>query len=168
MTRALWIVTPLLILLTLAGCSPAEEPAPEPTPPPQEEPPAAAPEPTRVYFVVGFPTLAEGRFVIALDNPKTIEQARAAITDPDNNPSSVMGILSKEPAPYNPPWSYHLEPSTIELFDTAIEVCDASPEYVEEHLEEACCRWCPWSSQVVGELEDPSGTYDETEAGESE
>ena len=57
MTRALWIVTPLLILLTLAGCSPAEEPAPEPTPPPQEEPPAAAPEPTRVYFVVGFPTL---------------------------------------------------------------------------------------------------------------
>jgi len=110
-------------------------------------------------FEIGFPELADGRFVIALTDPIKIEQARRAIADPENNPHSVMGLIVKEPRDYNPLWSYHLDPSTIEFFDNAIEVCDAAPRYVEEHLAEACgeflpgCRWCPWSSQVVAEIE---------------
>ena len=41
----------------------------------------------------------------------------------------------------------------------AIEVCDASMQYVEDHLDEACgmllptCLWCPWSSKVVREVD---------------
>jgi hypothetical protein len=173
MTRVLCAFTILLTVTTFVGCSPAEEPAPEPAAEPAAAPPAAEPEATWAYFEVGFPTLAEGRFVIALDDPDTIKQAREAIAAPDKNPSSIMGILSKETAPYNPPWSYHLKSSTIELFDNAIEVCDATPEYVEEHLEEACgaflpnCEWCPWESKVVAEIADPSQA-DETGAGESE
>ena len=110
------------------------------------------------YFEIGFPTLAEGRFVIALNDTAKIEQARKAVTDPEQNPHSVMGIIVKSAAAYNPPWSYHLDPATIEFFELAIEVCDAAPQFVEDHLAEACgaflpdCRWCPWSSKVLAEI----------------
>jgi hypothetical protein len=69
-----------------------------------------------------------------------------------------MGTIIKAPAPYNPPWSYHLDPASISLFAFAIEVCDASPQYVEEHLSEVGGAflpgsvWCPWSSHVVEEV----------------
>lgn len=115
-------------------------------------------EPGAVYFKIGFPTEAERTFVIELTDPAKIHQARDAIRDPENHPHSVLGIIVKEPAAYNPPWSYHLDPPTIELFESAIEVCDAAPQYVEEHLAEACgaflpdCRWCPWSSKVLEEV----------------
>ena len=137
----------LLLSFFAFACAPTEEPVPPPSPPP----PSPEPAPEWVYFEVGFPTLEDGRFVIALDDPAKIEQARKAIAHPEENPHSIMGIVVKSPAPYNSPWSYHLDPATIELFEIAVEVCDAAPDYVEEHLAEACgaflpdCRWCPWS-----------------------
>ena len=60
--------------------------------------------------------------------------------------------------PYNPNWGYHLAPESIQFFDAAIEVCDAHPYYVEEHLDEVCgaflpgCVWCPFSSRVIAEV----------------
>ena len=63
------------------------------------------------------------------------------------------------PAPYNPRWSYHLDPASISFFQCAIEVCDASPQYVEEHLSEVGgaflpgSTWCPWSSRVAEEVD---------------
>ncbi len=165
----LWSLLILVFALVVA-CAPSEEPNQDvaTAPPPQEQEPAAEePLPEWVYFEVGFPTPEQGRFVIALADPAMIEQARKAIENPDENPSSVMGIIVKTPAPYNPPWSYHIDPTTIELFENAIEVCDAAPDYVEEHLDEVCgaflpdCRWCPWFSKVVRELPAPSSGDEE-------
>ena len=156
-TLALILVLPLCVI----ACSSKEEPTP-PTPAPPPPAPVPPPSPGWTYFEIGFPTLAEGRFVIALNDPAKIEQARKAISDPEQNPHSVMGIIAKSAAGYNPPWSYHLDPATIEFFEFAIEVCDAAPQYVEDHLAEACgaflpdCRWCPWSSKVLAEVPDAS------------
>ncbi|EFA83873.1 hypothetical protein PPL_02943 [Heterostelium album PN500] len=61
-------------------------------------------------------------------------------------------------ADYNPTYSFHLASETISFFDVAIEVCDASTGYVEEHLDEACgpflpgCLRCPWSGRLVKEI----------------
>jgi len=69
------------------------------------------------------------------------------------------GRIKKSRKDYNPNFSYHLDPSTITFFTMAIEVCDASMSYVEDHLDEACgaflpgCFWCPWSSRLVREIE---------------
>ena len=82
--------------------------------------------------------------------------------DPENNPHHVMGILVKKEARFNPGWGYHLKPRTVEFFEVATEVCDATPQYVEDHLDEACgaflpdCRWCPWSSKVLAEVPSPA------------
>ncbi|WP_442948058.1 BP74-related protein [Nostoc sp.] len=49
-------------------------------------------------------------------------------------------------------------PSTISFFPMAIEVCDATTNYVNDHLDEVGGAflpglfWCPWSSQLVKEI----------------
>jgi hypothetical protein len=111
------------------------------------------------YFEVGFTSLPTVTFVIKVVSPETIAEARAVLDAGERR--SVMGLIVKEPADYNPPWSYHIDPATVSLFEFAIEVCDASPLYVEEHLDEACgaflpdCRWCPWSSFLSREIPPP-------------
>jgi hypothetical protein len=36
-------------------------------------------------------------------------------------------------ARHNAPWSWHLDPVDIQMAEAAIEVCDATPSYVEAH-----------------------------------
>lgn len=101
----------------------------------------------------------EDLFVIRLTDPARIDEARDIL---DGGPHrGVMGTIVKEPAPYNPAWSYHLEPDSITFFEFAVEVCDASIAYVEEHLNEVGGAflpgnsWCPWSSELVREIPAP-------------
>ena len=107
------------------------------------------------YFKVGFPPDSD-IFIIQLTDPLKIQQARDILQKGLDR--GVMGTVMKSPAQYNPSWQYHLEPDSITFFEMAIEVCDASPQYVEEHLAEACgaflpgCTWCPWSSQLMEEV----------------
>lgn len=97
-------------------------------------------------------------FVIKLTDDEEIQHARDLIKGSTYDQPHVMGRITKEPASYNPGWSFHIEPDTIRFFDVATEVCDASTQYVEDHLEEACgaflpgCVWCPWSSRVIKEV----------------
>jgi hypothetical protein len=56
---------------------------------------------------------------------------------------ALTGKMVKEPDPFNPPWSYHLDPRRISFFDIAIEVCDASIAMVEARLDEACGPFLP-------------------------
>lgn len=167
--RAAACGTALAVLLALGGCSRPAEEASQSTA--GAEAPAAgdtsARQPRRqrtkpVFFKVGFPTEQEGTFVLRLVDPGTIQAARNAVRDPDNHPHHVMGTLVKKDARFNPGWSYHLLPRSVEFFDQATEACDATPQYVEEHLEEACgaflpdCRWCPWTSKVLAEVPPPA------------
>jgi hypothetical protein len=114
-----------------------------------------ATEPT--YFKVAFPPTAH-TFTIMLTDSVKIQEARDIVSGVQTDTTSVMGTIIKVPAPYNPPWSYHLDPASIVFFDVAVDVCDASPQYVEEHLSEVGdaflpgSTWCPMSSRVVEEV----------------
>jgi hypothetical protein len=109
------------------------------------------------FFVVGFPP-EEWTFTIMLTDSARIQEARDIVNGVQTDRVSVIGKIVKAPAAYNPPWSYHLDPASIEFFQFATEVCDAHPVYVEEHLEEACgaflpqCIWCPYASRVMAEV----------------
>ena len=109
------------------------------------------------YFKVGFPP-GDATFTIMLTDTARIQEARDIVNGLQTDATSVMGTIVKAPAFYNPHWSYHLDPASIEFFECAVEVCDAHPQYVEEHLEEICgaflpgCVWCPWSSVVIEEV----------------
>ncbi|TDB83129.1 calmodulin-binding protein [Actinomadura sp. KC216] len=119
--------------------------------------PADAAPTTAAYFV--FTDMAsEDEAVIKLTDPAEIQHARDLISGSATDNPQVMGKIVKQPASYNPGWSYHLDPSTIQFFEIATEVCDASIAYVEEHLDEAGgaflpgLTWCPWGSRVIREI----------------
>jgi len=98
-------------------------------------------------------------FIFELTDEAKIAQARRIISGEETNEIHVHGRIVKRTAPYNPKFSYYLDPATISFFSMAIEVCDANMVYVEDHLDEACgaflpgCHWCPWDSRVTREVE---------------
>lgn len=67
----------------------------------------------------------------------------------------VIGRLLAGNGGFNSPWSWHLDPATVEAADVAIEVCDGRPSMVEADL----AYWlgtvrifCPWGAAVVRRL----------------
>jgi hypothetical protein len=53
---------------------------------------------------------------------------------------------------HNDPWHWHLDPMDISLGEATTEGCDATPSYVESHLEEFLSqsgRFCPWRARLV-------------------
>ncbi|MEV0350647.1 calmodulin-binding protein [Nonomuraea sp. NPDC050680] len=111
------------------------------------------------YFVMTDVTRSE--FVIKLTDPGKIQHARDLLSGTTTSEPHVLGRIDKRPAPFNPRWSYQLRPETVGFFDFAIEVCDATIPYVEDHLDEAGGAflpglvWCPWSSKLVREVQQP-------------
>jgi hypothetical protein len=112
---------------------------------------------SEAYFVVAFEGTAHG-FVIKLTDGENIRHARRLATGEETSRPSVNGIIIKEPAPYNPGWSYHLDPRSIEFFDVAAEVCDANACQIEQMLDAIGGdflpgnRWCPWGSRIIKEI----------------
>lgn len=97
-------------------------------------------------------------FVIELIDEQKIAHAHRILSGEEKSRIHVHGRIVKKTASYNPGWTFHLDPTTIDFFELAIEVCDASMDYVQDHLDEACgaflpgCHWCPWSSRLVRAL----------------
>ena len=107
-------------------------------------------------------TDGQPRFVIQLTDPAKIEHARKILRGEENDKIHLYGTIIRRPAAYNPGWGFHMDPATINFFIAAIEVCDASMRYVEEHLDEAGgaflpgAIWCPWTSRLVDEFTPPT------------
>jgi hypothetical protein len=98
-------------------------------------------------------------FVIKLIEKEKIIYARRILNDEEKERIHVRGTIIKKAADYNPNWNFHLDPKSIDFFEFAIEVCDASINFVEQNLHEIGnstlpnCQWCPWSSKIVEEIE---------------
>lgn len=100
-------------------------------------------------------------FVVKMTERADIEHARELLRGETTDRPHILGRILKRPAGYNQRWSYHISPETVSFFDFAIEVCDATIPYVEDHLDEAGGAflpglvWCDWSSKLVRELPAP-------------
>lgn len=112
------------------------------------------------YFVLEIPPRKD-QFVIQLTDAAKIQKARDILSGKDRATPHVSGKIVKQSACYNPPWSFHFDPQSIEFFASAIEVCDASMAYTESYLSEAGGHflpgnhWCPWGSRLVKEIPAP-------------
>jgi len=104
---------------------------------------------------------SRSRFVVKLVDERDISHARDLVSGATSEQPHVIGRIVKRPADYNPGWSFNYDPQTVDFFDYAIEVCDASLQYVEDHLDEAGGAFlpgsvfCPWSSRLVREVPAP-------------
>jgi len=101
------------------------------------------------YFTIGFDEeVTDETFVIFSHKRRAIRDLKADLERPEAKRRIVSGIVrGKEP--YNEPWTYTMGSGSIVLGDAFVEVCDASPQYVENHKRAWMGeRWCPWSSFV--------------------
>ncbi|MFN2588705.1 MAG: hypothetical protein ABR613_11390 [Actinomycetota bacterium] len=99
------------------------------------------------FFTLGF----EGRdatFVVFVNERKPIRQMKAEAAADDK--TLIVSGKVRGARRYNSDWSYSMGPGSIVLGEVFVEVCDASPGYVERHRKEwRGKRWCPWSSYVA-------------------
>ncbi|BFV55602.1 hypothetical protein KCMC57_up07060 [Kitasatospora sp. CMC57] len=100
-------------------------------------------------------------FVFKLTDSAKIQQARNILSGVETENVGVMGKVVKTPAFYNSPWKYQIAPNSVSFFGMAMEVCDASIAYVDEHLNEVggallpASTWCPWQSKLTREITAP-------------
>jgi len=90
-------------------------------------------------------------FAIFVRKEKPIRQLRTDLGRNEDQRRIVSGIVRRG-ARYNPNWSYTMSPGSIVLGEVFVEVCDAHPNFVENHRRRWMGeRWCPWSSFVASE-----------------
>jgi hypothetical protein len=116
---------------------------------------SAEPEPAGVAtFQILHPTHDE-RFLLRTSNPEVIARARAELAKPFAERTLFPSGALVRGSGYNAPWSWHLAEDRWNLVEMSMEVCDAWPGYIEEHLDEWLGQvgsFCPWSSRVEREI----------------
>ena len=87
------------------------------------------------------------RFKVWVTNPETVQQ----LFDLQSG-KSCAHIPNGRTFGHNIPWTWHLDPLDYQMADSAIEVCDERPSYVEanrDYFVETVGRYCPWSAQLI-------------------
>jgi hypothetical protein len=120
---ALTITAPAIAVLALAGCTPSG--------------------PTVATFEVA----GEQTFKIELATPELIQHAKDLMAGSEEGRIPLGRIVRDDPS-VNAPWSWHIDPATLEFADVTTEVCDGLPEYVEDGTLTSD-TYCPWSADVI-------------------
>jgi hypothetical protein len=85
---------------------------------------------------------------IELVTPESIENARMLL-DGEEAPSIPNGEVVRDgDGGVNEPWTWHIDPASLEWADATIEVCDGLPSDVEDNTITSD-RYCPWSAEVI-------------------
>lgn len=120
--------------------------------------PLAAADPG--YFRIGD---ARGdSVVVRIVNDAAKQKARDILAGRSRS-AIMVGNVVAAPAFYNPGWDFHVDPVSIEFFDTAREACDSSISGVETALKMNVLggaalpdfQWCPWTTNVLAEVPPP-------------
>ena len=100
------------------------------------------------YFTLGFDGRPNTSFVVYVITQPEVDQMTEEASREEKN-LIVSGVVQLRELRYNPDWSYVMDPRSIVLGEVFTEVCDAAPQYVENHKRQwKGERWCPWSSYV--------------------
>ena len=112
----------IVAVVTLAGCVPAKNP------------------------VATFRVVDE-TYKIELATPELVQHARDLLAG-EEVASIPNGTVVRDDPGVNAPWSWHIDPATLEFADMTIEVCDGLPSYIEDGTVTSD-QYCPWSAEIV-------------------
>ena len=121
---ALLTVTVTATVLLLAGCTPAHK------------------NPVATFEVAGVET-----YKIELITPELVKHAEQLLKG-DDVAAIPLGRVVRDSPGVNKPWSWHIDPKTLEFAQITIEVCDGLPSYVEDRTVTSK-DYCPWSAKVI-------------------
>ena len=139
--RAATVVVAVTAML-LVGCS-SGEPAPTASPSPTSS--AALPD---APAVVTFDVAGQGEYSIELVTDELIGHVAELQAGGEDGRIPVGRIVRDGDGGVNAPWSWHIDPESLEFADATIEVCDGLPEYVEDDTLTSD-TYCPWNATVV-------------------
>lgn len=97
--------------------------------------------------VVTFEVAGVETFKVLLVSDELVERARAQLAG-ETGTFIPLGRVVRDDPGVNAPWSWHLDPDTIEFAFATTEVCDGIPSFVEDETVTSP-DYCPWSAQVV-------------------
>ena len=97
--------------------------------------------------VATFEVAGEETYKIALATPELVEHARQLLEGEEVAAIPVGRIVRDDPS-VNAPWSWHIDPATLEFAEVTIEVCDGLPSFVEDGSLTSD-TYCPWSAEVI-------------------
>jgi hypothetical protein len=100
--------------------------------------------------LVTFDVLGQQYSVFVTDSA-AIEQV-LAVQRGENQAKIPSGRLVAGSVPYNEPWSWHIDPVDIHMAEVTIELCDGTPQMVEDNLDywlQSVQRFCPWAATIV-------------------
>jgi hypothetical protein len=86
-------------------------------------------------------------YKIELDTPEMVAHARALMAGGEDG-RIPNGIVVRDSTSVNAPWSWHIDPSTLEWADMTTEVCDGLPSDVQDGLITSD-RYCPWQVDII-------------------
>ena len=98
---------------------------------------------------------APGQFLARTNDPDVIRAAREQLELPiAERELFISGPIARGDGAHNNPRSWHFVPSEWELVAGAIELCDGTPQMVEDDLPywvDHVGYYCPWSAYVMDE-----------------
>ncbi len=115
------------------------------------------PEPEGALFTVRtcHDSAAPGEtFRVRINDADVIAEAERILASDEQR--IISGPLRRGGGEFNAPWSWHLDPDSVEFADVTIELCDGCPHMVEEDLDywiDTVGRYCPWSTELVGRVD---------------
>jgi hypothetical protein len=92
-------------------------------------------------------------FHASITNPSGIDQA-LALWHGQSQAKIPVGQLECNNGTYNCGWTWRMSPASITFAEVTIEVCDATPSYVQGNCASfPNATYCPWSAELI-ELRD--------------
>jgi hypothetical protein len=123
-SAAAGLVLAVGLVLGLAGCTPA-----------------APGNPVATFQV------QDETYKIELATPELVDHVKQLLAGDDVAAIPNGLVVRDDPGP-NEPWSWHIDPASLEFADATTEVCDGLPSHVEEATITSD-RYCPWSAVVT-------------------
>lgn len=90
--------------------------------------PTQPPLPNQVRLV----DVAGARWTVEIQDPEALARARRMTGTGEQR--WFFGRIRSGHGGHNAPWSWHIDPATVEVEDSTIEACQATVAYTEEHL----------------------------------
>ena len=110
-------------------------------------PSVAPPTTTSPFPVATFRVADVETYKIALLTPELVDHAERLLAGEPIAAIPLGTVVRDSPGP-NAPWTWHIDPATLEFADITIEVCDGLPSYVEDGTVTSD-QYCPWSAKVI-------------------
>ena len=105
------------------------------------------PSPALEHPVATFQVAGDQNYKIELVTPALVKHAEQLLNG-ENVSAIPLGRVIRNSPGVNAPWSWHIDPATLEFAFVTIEVCDGLPSYVEDRIVTSD-DYCPWSAKVI-------------------